>query len=71
MASSLAAPRAISVALETTPFSCSSAMARFTPRVSPKSSAFTISRRTAQSINSERSRWLWRRTRLAPVIALV
>ena len=48
-ASSNARPFAINVAEVTTPRSCASTMAQFTPDVSPKSSALMIRRRTAQS----------------------
>ena len=43
IASSVAAARAISVVLVTRPAAFNSKIARFTPEVSPKSSAFTIS----------------------------
>ena len=46
-ASSNSGPFAISVAEVTTPCSCASTMARFTPTVKPKSSALMMRRRTA------------------------
>ena len=46
MASAVAAARAIRVALVSTPDACNSTIARFTPQVRPKSSAFTIKRLT-------------------------
>ena len=46
-ASSNAAPFVIKVVEVTTPLRCASTMARFTPGVSPKSSALTISLRKA------------------------
>lgn len=44
-ASVKAPPFAIMVEEVTIPFECVSAIARFTPEVNPKSSAFTMSRR--------------------------
>ena len=46
MPSSVAAPRAISVALVSAPAPCSSATARLTPEVNPKSSALRMRRPT-------------------------
>jgi hypothetical protein len=48
VASANALPFAISVEEVTTPCVWASTMARFTPEVNPKSSAFTIRRRTLQ-----------------------
>ena len=52
MASSVAAAFAIRVVLVSTPDWCSSTIARFTPDVRPKSSAFTIKRLTGQVYQS-------------------